>query len=215
MTPEELAAQLASGGLPPPPAMAPAVAPAVAPAAAKVAAKPATGAGPNFIGSWTSSGGVPIPRTAAEQQAVMKKFGIDQKSWDALASDGSNLNQLFVAAQDPNYLPSKAAAPAPKPKPTTPAPVTPAPVAPPPQMGPSPQGMADAQGINPIITPMFRHLYSAGDVAQYGIKQPNTVSNATYDEKGLHWTTGTQKKWWEQGNPIVWGKPKSATGDGK
>ena len=80
-------------------------------------------------------------------------------------------------------------------------------------MGPAPQGMADAQGVNPMITPMFRHLYSDADVAQYGIKQPNVVSNATYDQKGLHWNTGTQKKWWERGNPIVWGKPEAAKKD--
>ena len=107
--------------------------------------------------------------------------------------------------------------PTPKPKPTPKPddrPRQPRPDGrPPPGTNPSQQGApsgfpAQTVGVNPIITPMFRHLFSPQDVARYGIRQPNVISNATFDDKGLHWQTGTQKRWWEPNNPVEWKKDK-------
>lgn len=115
----------------------------------------------------------------------------------------------------------------PKPPPVKPPPVKPPPVKPPgddgrpkpkptPPPGPPPSQNgfpAVTQGVNPVITPSFRHLFSNADVAKYGIKQPQYIEHAFMSDNGLAATPGVVKKWWLPNQPIVWGKTK--TKDGK
>lgn len=120
--------------------------------------------------------------------------------------------------------------PAPKPPPVKPPPVKPPvkppgddgrpkpkppkPPAPPPAPPPNMSGLpASLSGVNPVITPMFRHLFSNQDVAKYGIKQPQHMTDVQMTDKGLSINTGEVKKWWLPNQPIVWGKAK--TPDGK
>lgn len=93
--------------------------------------------------------------------------------------------------------------PDPTPKPTpdpTPRPTpTPSPI-----MGGG--GFGDLQGVNPVITPMFRHLYTPEQTAQYGLRQPNFIPWAGFDNSGkVTWKLGTQDKWWLPDQPIKWG----------
>jgi len=68
-------------------------------------------------------------------------------------------------------------------------------------------------GVNPMITPLFRHLFSNEDVAKYGIKQPYRITNASYTPgEGLGMQSGVIKKWWLPNQPIVWGKEQKKDG---
>lgn len=60
-------------------------------------------------------------------------------------------------------------------------------------------------GPSPVITPMFRHLFSSGQVEQYGQRQPwQQVSPTITDKGGLQWNIGETPKWWQQGAKTTW-----------
>jgi hypothetical protein len=71
------------------------------------------------------------------------------------------------------------------------------------------------QGVNPVITPMFRHLFSPEDVARYGVRQPMQIPWAQFnpaDPTRLDWLLGTMPNWWLPNQQIAW-KPWVDEGD--